>query len=328
MRADRLVAVLLMLQRKGQVTAAQVAAELEVSERTARRDLDALAVAGVPVYSVQGRGGGWRLAGGGRIDLSGLDAEEARALFAVAGPSATVTPEVRSALRKLLRALPEPLQDGAEAAAGAVVVDPAAWDRTGSAPRPALLDDVETAVIDRACLRISYVGRGGTPSDRVVHPLGLAVKGRIWYLVADTEHGMRTFRVDRIASAERTGEAVVRPDGFELSDEWARIVERVDQLRTPLRVTATASARAVPYLRMVLGTRVRTVGPTGRQPTSSDTPGDDPDDPVIVELRGHSVRALAVELAGFGGSVRVDGPDELRDALAEIGDQLLRTYRR
>ena len=72
-RADRLVAILLMLQARGQVTAAEVAAELEVSERTARRDLEALGMAGVPVYSLQGRNGGWRLAGGGRTDLSGLD---------------------------------------------------------------------------------------------------------------------------------------------------------------------------------------------------------------------------------------------------------------
>ena len=89
------------------MTAAEVARELEVSERTARRDLDALAMAGVPVYSMQGRGGGWRLLGGARIDLSGLTASEARALFLVAGPASTATPAVKAALRKLVRALPE-----------------------------------------------------------------------------------------------------------------------------------------------------------------------------------------------------------------------------
>src|SRR5512146_1994143 len=100
MRADRLVAILLMLPTRGHGTAAEVAAELEVSERTARRDLDALGVAGLPVYSMQGRNGGWRLAGGGKTDLSGLNAAEAQALFLLAGPRAT-TPELRAALRKL-----------------------------------------------------------------------------------------------------------------------------------------------------------------------------------------------------------------------------------
>src|SRR4051812_29240842 len=116
MRADRLVAILLMLQARGQVTAGEVAAELEISERTARRDLDALGMAGLPVYSQQGRNGGWRLAGGGRTDLSGLTAQEAQALFLVAGPSSSATPEVRAALRKLTRALPEPMRPQAEAA--------------------------------------------------------------------------------------------------------------------------------------------------------------------------------------------------------------------
>lgn len=62
MRADRLVAVLLLLQSRGKVTAAEVAAELEISERTARRDLEALGLAGLPVYPCRGRHGGWQLA--------------------------------------------------------------------------------------------------------------------------------------------------------------------------------------------------------------------------------------------------------------------------
>ena len=141
MRADRLVAILLMLQRREQVTAAEVAEELEISERTAGRDLDALAMSGAPVYSQQGRGGGWRLAGGGRIDLSGLSADEARALFVLAGPQADVSPEVRSALRKLVRALPESMRTGAETAARSLVVDPDARGR-GLAPNLGMRFDV------------------------------------------------------------------------------------------------------------------------------------------------------------------------------------------
>src|ERR1700733_616790 len=99
MRADRLVAVLMLLQTRGRVTAGEVAAELEISERTARRDLDALAMAGLPVYSQPGRGGGWSLLGGARTDLTGLTAAESRTLFLVAGPSSSATPEVKAALR-------------------------------------------------------------------------------------------------------------------------------------------------------------------------------------------------------------------------------------
>src|SRR5215218_10431243 len=141
MRADRLVAILLLLQTRGQVTAAEVAAELEVSERTARRDLEALGVAGLPIYSRQGRNGGWQLLGGARTDLSGLNAAEARALFLVAGPSSTATPDVKAALRKLVRALPEPFRNEAQAASNAIVADPVGWGGSiTERPPPAALE--------------------------------------------------------------------------------------------------------------------------------------------------------------------------------------------
>src|SRR5438270_7121923 len=185
-RADRLVAILLMLQQRGQVTAAEVAEELEVSERTARRDLDALGMAGLPIYSRQGRNGGWQLAGGGRTDLSGLTAPEARALFLVAGPASGATPEVKAALRKLVRALPESFRSSAEAASTAVVVDPAGWDRpSGPVRTPPLLDAIQRAVVEGQQVTLGYTARDRSATTRVVHPLGLAAKGPAWYLVAD-----------------------------------------------------------------------------------------------------------------------------------------------
>ncbi|PZA19223.1 helix-turn-helix transcriptional regulator, partial [Modestobacter versicolor] len=98
MRADRLVAVLLLMQTRGRVTAAELAAELEVSVATARRDLEALSAAGVPVYPQAGRGGGWSLVGGARTDLTGLTEPEAQALFALLGTAAGAAPEARTAL--------------------------------------------------------------------------------------------------------------------------------------------------------------------------------------------------------------------------------------
>src|SRR2546421_10001460 len=114
MRADRLVATLLLMQSRGRVTATELASELEVSVAPARRDLEALSAAGVPVYPQPGRGGGWSLVGGARTDLSGLTASEARALFLLAGPAAAIAPEVKSALRKLVRALPGTFRADAE----------------------------------------------------------------------------------------------------------------------------------------------------------------------------------------------------------------------
>src|SRR5687767_3313341 len=233
-----------MLQARGQVTAAEVAEELEVSERTARRDLDALGMAGLPIYSVQGRNGGWMLAGGGRTDLSGLTAAEARALFLVAGPAPSATPQVRAALRKLVRALPEPMRPAAEAASTSVLIDPAGWDEPARArPLPPHLDAVQRAVVEGEQVTLGYVARNHEPSTRVVHPLGLAAKGPVWYLVADTDAGLRTFRVDRVTSVEPTGERVVRPAGFELTEAWKLITDEVEQRRTPVRARAMADPR-------------------------------------------------------------------------------------
>jgi len=314
MRADRLVAILLMLQARGQVTAAEVAEELEVSERTARRDLDALGVAGLPIYSTQGRNGGWRLAGGGRTDLSGLTAPEARALFLVAGPSSTATPEVKAALRKLVRALPEPFRHDAEAASAAVVVDPAGWDRPTTPRRtPPLLDATQRAVIEGRQVTLGYRARDGAVTSRVVHPLGLAAKGPTWYLVAATDAGLRTFRVDRMSLVEPTGEAVVRPEGFDLAEAWRLISDEVDRRRTPVVAHGLMRSDVVWILRSMLGNRVR-IGPPGL------------DGRVEVELRGHSTRSLAAEVAGLGDMLEVIAPPEVREHLAAIGAEIAGLY--
>jgi predicted DNA-binding transcriptional regulator YafY len=313
-RADRLVAILLLLQARGQVTAAEVAEELEVSERTARRDLEALGMAGVPVYSRQGRNGGWQLAGGGRTDLSGLNAAEARALFLVAGPSSAATPEVKAALRKLVRALPEPLRDEAEAASAAVVVDPAGWDQPArTRPAPHHLDAVQQAVVAGHQVALGYVARDRAASTRVVHPLGLASKGSSWYLVASTADGLRTFRVDRITAVEPTGDPVVRPEGFDLAEAWRLIADEVDQRRTPLVARGTAAAARVAILRLAFGSRLRIGPPAGAER-------------VEVELRGHTVESLAGEIAGFGVAVEIVEPAAVRDRLAHLGAELASLY--
>lgn len=314
MRADRLVAILLMLQTRGQVTAAEVAAELEISERTARRDLDSLGVAGLPVYSMQGRNGGWRLVGEGRTDLSGLTSAETQALFLLAGPRAT-TPELRAALRKLVRALPEPFRATAEAASTAVVHDVDGW--SGGArterPIPVHLDTVQSAVINGRQIVLGYVAREGAPSTRVVHPLGLATKSGSWYLVGQTDAGLRTFRVDRVQSVDVTDDPVVRPDGFELVDAWKMITNDVEHMRLPVVVRALVEQRAMPWARYAFGTRIRI--------------GHAVDDGrVEVEIRSHSEYSIAGELAGSGRQIEVLEPDSVRVRLAELAAELSALY--
>jgi predicted DNA-binding transcriptional regulator YafY len=313
-RADRLMAILLLLQRREQVTAAEVARELEVSERTARRDLDALAIAGVPVYSMQGRGGGWRLIGGARTDLSGLTAGEARALFLVAGPASAATPAVKAALRKLVRALPEPFRVQAEAAASSLVVDPQRWGSGPVEPRtPRFLDELQDAVIRGVQVRLGYVDSAGAETERTVHPLGIVAKGPSWYLVAHTEAGRRTFRIDRVSSVEPTDEPVRRPEDFDLAESWREIADEVDRKRTPLEVQAVCVPHGIGLLRIGFGGRLEVGGSTA-------------DGRIEVVIRGSDEYVVAGELAGLVEWLEVTGPAGVRAHLASMGNALVERY--
>lgn len=314
MRSDRLVAILLILQRRGRVTAAEVAEELEVSERTARRDLDALGMAGIPVYSVQGRGGGWRLLGGARTDLSGLTAGEARALFLVAGPAAAATPEVKAALRKLVRALPEPFRAQAEAAASSLVVDPRRWNSSSANIRPPrFLDVLQDAVIRGVQVQIGYIDAAGAATERIIHPLGIVAKGPSWYLVAHTDAGQRTFRIDRVVAAASTDLPITHPGRFDLAQSWQRITEDAAHRRTSLQVHATCAPEGIEYLRIALGDDLD-VGATGA------------DGRIAVVIRGPSEYGLAGHLAGLVEWLEITSPQSIRDHLAAIGAALTERY--
>lgn len=314
MRSDRLVAILLMLQRREQVTAAEVAAELEVSERTARRDLDALAQSGVPVYSIQGRAGGWRLLGGGRTDLSGLTASETRALFLVAGPASTATPAVRSALRKLVRALPEPFRNEAEAAATSLILDPRNWGSSRAALPPPFLADLQDAVIRGVQVRLRYVDGEGAESERIIHPLGIVAKGPSWYLVAYTESGRRTFRIDRVSSALVTDEPVVLPGAVDLSESWQEIADDIDRRRpSPVEIHATCAPDGIDKLRIAVGDELETVGVTA-------------DGRIAVVIHGPSEYGLAGLLSGLVEWLDITEPAGVRDHLAAIGQALAERY--
>lgn len=308
MRADRLVATLLLMQTRGRVTAGELAAELEISVATARRDLEALSAAGVPVYPQPGRGGGWQLVGGARTDLSGLSAGEAQALFVLAGPAAAASPEVKSALRKLMGALPGTFRADAEAAADAVVVDQAGW---GERPktRPPVVALLRDAVIARRRVRFTYTGR-----ERVVDPWGLVDKDDVWYLVAGTDRGRRTFRVDRIIAAAATDDAADRPSDLELADVWKEVVEEMEKRRSLLSADVVLARRHYGVLRDRFGRHCELV---------TELPGDR----VRARVAAPAPIMIAQELAGWGALVDVEGPASVQAELARLGGELVARYR-
>ncbi len=318
MRADRLVATLLLLQARGTVTAREVAKELEVSDRTARRDLDALSVAGIPVYSVQGRGGGWRLLGGARTDLTGLQSAEARALMTMAVATGRATPAFTSAMRKLTQALPEPLRVEAERAMAAVVSDEASWGNRAASilvepRRDEWIEPLQRAVIAHRRVALGYDTPRRGRTTRTVEPLGLIIKQGVWYLLADTDAGRRSFRLDRMWSVDLTDDRFEYPDDFDLGAAWDAIttsyVERSSRL--------TSLAIGEPW---VLGA-LRSLG------VETTVHGERDDGRLDLTVAAWNADVLAAELAGvISGIELVDPPEAVVRRLGEIGALLMARF--
>lgn len=223
MLASRLLSILMQLQTRGRMTAPELAEAFEVSVRTIYRDIDQLSAAGIPVYAERGREGGFLLRDGYRTKLTGLTPEEAETLFlaGLPGPAAELgLADLMATTRlKLLAALPAHVQPSAERVAARFHLDPTGWFRAGDAAP--CLPEIARAVWSERHLAIGYRSGGRTHALRL-GPLGLVLKGGVWYLVAESSRGIRTYRAGAILDARATDEPYERPKAFDLAAHWAR----------------------------------------------------------------------------------------------------------
>jgi predicted DNA-binding transcriptional regulator YafY len=312
-RASRLITLLFTLQRRRAATAAELARELEVSERTIYRDVAALAEAGVPLFTESGPGGGIRLVDGWRTRLDGLTAPEAAALFAVGAPQVLAELGMSAALAgaqaKLLATLPEALRLHARMVAERFHLDAPGWfHRPQDVPH---LDAVAAAVWEQRRLRIGYRRRDEVVT-RELDPLGLVMKAGTWYLGAAIDGRVLTFRVDRIVAAEPTGEAFVRAPDFDLPTWWAGASAGFES--TMLR--ATVRLRLGPRGLRQLG-HVTDAEAAARAVAHAGEP--DADGWREVELAVEDVGVAAGQLVGLAGEVEALDPPELRSALRSSG---------
>ncbi len=206
-RTDRLYALVEELRAVAPrpLTARRLADRFEVSVRTIERDLGALLEAGVPLYATPGPGGGYALDPTHTLPPVNFTSDEAAALAIVlARPGSTpLAGALRSALRKVVAAMPAAEAEAAERLAGRVHLMP-----HGSDTRPAPARAVEQALVESRVLAIDYLDRDGRPSRRAVEPVALVGSGEAWYLVAHCRlrGARRAFRLDRVAGAVVTDE--------------------------------------------------------------------------------------------------------------------------
>jgi predicted DNA-binding transcriptional regulator YafY len=316
-----LVSLLLLLQHRGRVTAAELAEELEVSVRTIYRDLEALSAAGVPVYAEAGRHGGCQLVDGYRTRLTGLTRKEAEALFAagVSGPAGELGlgTVLGAAQLKLLAALPKELADRAASASQRFHVDAPGWFRsTRNDPH---LSTLAAAVWDDCRVRITYRHPGGDEgAERLLDPLGLVSKGGVWYLVARRDGELRTYRVSRVESVAPLDEHFERPADFDLGAWWRTSVATYERTPPPLDVDARCTEAALGDLRRWS----RYYGAVVRD--HDDDP--DRDGRFRARLAFEHVEDAFAELIRFGSDVEVLAPTALRQRLADTGARLAALY--
>ncbi|UGT38974.1 WYL domain-containing protein [Nocardia yamanashiensis] len=237
MRADRLVSLVLLLRRRGRLSAPELARELEVSTRTVLRDIEALSAAGVPVYAERGRHGGFALLPGFQTELTGLNHDEALALL-VAGSrrgaqAFGLGSALASGMRKVVDALPEGHRDTATDAAERLLIDPET-DLLARRVHPeegsgAVVAQVRRAVFAGHKLRIHYAAVDQDPRWRTVDPIGLVTVRDHVYLLAIRAGEDRTYRLSRVLAAEELPEPADRPDRVDLGRAWQ---ERSNRFRT------------------------------------------------------------------------------------------------
>jgi predicted DNA-binding transcriptional regulator YafY len=315
MKADRLLSLLLVLDTRRRVTAAELAQRLEVSQRTIYRDLDALSAAGVPVYAERGNGGGCCLPDGYRVRLNGLTITEAQAL-ALPLPDRVLADlglrkQASVGLSKLLHALPETVRAQAESAHQRILVDSAGWD----APEEEVqqLRALQEAVWRSERIAMHYRRPNGTAVERVVDPLGLVAKGSIWYLVAAVEGQVRTSRVARIASVHLTGESGARPPDFDLATFW--------------RESSAAFKAAIPrYATRMHVEREAVAGVRSAHRVRVERERSLPDGRFEMEVSFDSESEACAFALSQGSGIDVLEPRELRTRVASQAGAVLRRY--
>jgi predicted DNA-binding transcriptional regulator YafY len=360
MRADRLVSLALLLQARGRLSARALAAELEVSVRTVYRDIAALNLAGVPVVTESGPGGGCWLLDGYRFPLRGLSADEAEALLMLGVPAAVAELGLADALaaaqRKIrvtagaARGTGDADYGGARGGGGGDIGGPPALVHLdlprwfgASEPTP-WLRTLATAVRNRRAVRIGYRrgdrhGDRGAESSRVIRPLGLVNKAGTWYVVAAEQSrkagggaGGEERRTGggagggdpAVFRVGRVSSAVVLPDPFTRPPDFD-LAEFWSGWSASFMTSRPRLEVRVRASAEALAVFPEVFGDAVRPALDAAPPADERGFRDVALTFEHEAAAVQ-RLAGFGGWVEVLSPPVLRARLITTARELLGRY--
>lgn len=312
--------MVLLLRQRGRMTARQLADELEVSERTVLRDIEALSTAGVPVYAERGRHGGFALLPGFRTELTGLNHDEALAVFTAGtgrGEKAFgLGSALAGAMRKVVDALPAGHRAGLDDAARRLLVEPEtdllSRRRETDDVSASVMGEVRGAVLAGRRLRVHYAAPEKDPRWHTVDPIGLVTVRERTYLLATKSGADRTFRLSRMVAAEALAEPAERPEQLDLDRLWAeRCAQFLSESRLPVTVRVQPSRR---------GELLDTA-----KAVRAESP--EPDGWVRLDVTFEDLRHALWAVWQLDTGVEVVAPDTLREALRARAAALTDWYR-
>ena len=311
----RLFALLDLLQGGGWVSGPELARRLEVDPRMLRRDLVRLQEIGIPIESERGRHGGYRLRPGYRLPPLMLSDDEAAAVILALKSArelgfATAAPAIETASAKIHRVLPTRLRMRVHALEETLALS--GRRAAGDGAQGGVLLDLAEGIRRQRRVVFRYASPGREPRERAVDPYGLAVVGGRWYLVA-LDHGngeARVFRVDRIRGAKLGLEPAAVPPGFDAVAFVSRSLARVPW-RWEVELVVDASVEQV---RRAIPATVAEI--------------EERSDGVLVRLRAEDLSGAARMLAAMPWPFVVLKPVELRTALRQHAEALLRISNR
>jgi predicted DNA-binding transcriptional regulator YafY len=302
------------------MTARDLASELEVSERTIYRDINALSGAGIPVYGEPGPEGGYALLDDYRTNLTGLTETEVRALFMLSIPTPLAdlgeSQNLKSALLKLSAALPATRRHDEELVRQRILIDSTWWNQSNQ--RVPYIQAIHQAIWQDRKLHIGYQLFFQIPIEQVVDPYSLVAKAGIWFLVWASKKKIRAQRVSNLTSVRITNEYFVRPPDFDLPAFWKDWCDAHKSLMFEYKAYVRIAPEFVPMLPHYFGREIYWGRNQGEKPDDSGS--------VYLELSFESFEAARERILGFGRGVEVLEPLQLRRSILDYAEQITSLY--
>ncbi|HIP95944.1 MAG TPA: YafY family transcriptional regulator [Anaerolineae bacterium] len=312
--ATRLLSIVLMLQSKPHIKAAEFAAALGVSERTVHRYMAMLCEMGIPIYSERGPYGGFSLVRGYKLPPMLFTAEEATVLYLGASLikemwGKAYRDAATAATAKLDNVLPDELRRQVDRAQASLAVcglhrfDPTVWET--------FIDDLRRCVAERQRVWIRYRNFNREETERVVDPYGLALQWGLWYLVGycHLRQDVRTFRVDRIQALELLEATFQPPPDFSVREFLATMARPPEPVyRVEVRFNPDVAPRVVE-----------------RSGTWQDLI-EHPDGSVTVAFPTANLDWPTWWVLSYGAAARVISPPELAERVRQAAEAVVRIY--